>query len=111
MKRLSVLSTVVVMALATAGMLLAQSNPFVGTWKLNPSKLKLIGGAPAKEETATLQIVGGQDEVTVKGTAADGSPIAMKYEIPDKGGTGEFLSGPYDGVSGKWIDDNTHDVT
>jgi hypothetical protein len=38
MKRHLVFATVVVMALVASGVLLAQSNPFVGTWKLNPAK-------------------------------------------------------------------------
>ncbi len=107
MKRLLVFAAAVVMAFVASGLLLAQSTPFVGTWKLNPAKSKFTSGAPAKEEMATIQIVGDQDQVTVNGTAADGSPISMKYEMPEKGGAGKFLSGPYDAVSGKIIDDHT----
>jgi hypothetical protein len=111
MKRLLVFATVVVMAVMVSGLLLAQNSPFVGTWKLNPAKSKFTSGAPAKEETATIQMVGDQDQVTVNGTAADGSPISMKYEVPEKGGAGKFLTGPYDAVSGKMIDDNTRELS
>ena len=45
------------------------------------------------------------------GTAADGSPISMKYETPDKGGVGKFLAGPFDSASGKVINDNTREIT
>src|SRR5216683_5417638 len=111
MKRLSVLATVVVMVVMASGLLLAQNSPFVGTWKLNPAKSKFTSGAPAKEETATIQMVADQDQVTVNGTAADGSPISMKYEVPEKGGAGKFLAGPYDAVSGKLIDDSTRELS
>ena len=33
-----------------------------------------------------------------------------KYTVPVKGGTGKFLMGPYDGVSGKVINDSTREV-
>ena len=92
-------------------MLLAQSNPLVGTWKLNTAKSKLTTGTPPKGETVTIQMVGDQDQVTTNGTASDGSPISMKYEVPDKGGVGKLLAGPFDGVSGKRIDDNAFEVS
>src|ERR1700752_1091825 len=106
MKRLLVFATGVVMAVVASGVLLAQSNPFVGTWKLNIAKSEFTSGAPPKEETVTIQMVGDQDQITVNGTAADGSPISYKYEVPDKGGAGKFIAGPYDAVSGKRIDYN-----
>src|SRR5580692_2313939 len=112
MKRLLVFATVVVIALVASGVLLGQSNPFVGTWKLNLAKSKFTSGTPPKEETFTVQMVGDQDQVTVTGTAAVGSPISMKYEVLDKGGTGKILAGgPYDAVSGKRIDENTYETS
>jgi hypothetical protein len=98
--------------LVASGVLLGQSNPFVGTWKLNLAKSKFTSGTPPKEETFTVQMVGDQDQVTVTGTAAVGSPISMKYEVLDKGGTGKILAGgPYDAVSGKRIDENTYETS
>jgi hypothetical protein len=112
MKRLSVFAAVVVMAVAASGALLAQSNPFVGTWKLNLAKSKDTSGAIPKEETFTVQMVGDQRQVTINGTATNGSPISFKYEVPDKGGTGKVLAGgPYDAVSGKRIDDHTREIS
>lgn len=111
MKRVLVFATLLVMAVMPSGLLLAQSNPFVGTWKLNLAKSKDTGAFP-KEETLKVQIVGEQRQVTVNGTATDGSPISFKYEVPDKGGAGKVLAGgPYDGVSGKRIDDKTREVS
>jgi hypothetical protein len=106
MKRFLVFAAVVALSLIASGVLLAQSNPLVGTWKLNLTKTKIISGAPAKEQTVTIQMVGDQDQVT--GTGADGSPF--KYEVPDKGGVGKFLAGPFDAVSSKRINDNTVEI-
>ena len=107
MKRLLVFAAVVVLAVFASG-LLAQGDPHVGTWKLNPAKSKFTSGAPPKEQTARIQMVGEQYHVT--GTAPDGSPV--EYEVPRKGGTGRILaSGPFDGVSGKRINDNTFEIS
>ena len=98
MKRVLVFVSALATVFVISSLPLAQSSPFVGSWKLNPAKSKYTSGAPAKEEMATIQMVGDQDQVTVNGTAADGSPISMKYETPEKGGAGKFLAGPYDAV-------------
>jgi hypothetical protein len=111
MKRLSVFATVVVMVVVASGVLLAQSNPFVGTWKLNLAKSKFISGTPPKEGMFTVQRVGDEDQITVNGTAADGSSFSLKYDLPDKGGAGKILAGPFDAVSGKVIDDSTREVS
>jgi len=111
MKRLLTLATVVVLTVVASGLLLAQSNPFVGTWKRNTAKSKYTSGTPLKEETVTIQMVGGQEQVTANGTLPDGSPFSLKYEIPDKGGAGKILPGRFDAVSGKRIDDNTSDTS
>ena len=46
MKRLLVFTTVVVLVVVASGVLLAQSNPLDGTWKLNPAKSKFTRHAP-----------------------------------------------------------------
>jgi hypothetical protein len=111
MKLIMALAAAAGMTVVASGILLAQSNPFVGTWKLNLAKSKDPGAFP-KEETLTVQVVGGQRQVTIKGTATNGSPISFKYEVPDKGGLGKVLAGgPYDAVAGKRIDANTREVS
>jgi hypothetical protein len=113
MKRALLFVSVAVLALGVfASGLPAQSSPFVGTWKLNIAKSKFISGAPPKEQTSTIQTVGDQDQVTVSGTVADGSPISAKYEVPEKGGAGKVLAGgAFDAVSGKRIDANTYETS
>ena len=111
MKLIAVLTAAAGMAAVASGILLAQSNPFVGTWKLNLAKSKDPGAFP-KEETLSVQVVDGQRQVTIKGTATNGSPISFKYEVPDNGGLGKVLAGgPYDAVAGKRIDANTREVS
>lgn len=73
-----------------AGSLFA-ADPFIGTWKLDIAKSKL-DPAP-KEETAVIEVAGDQATVTFRGTAADGSPISMKYTAPETGGPAQFLEG------------------
>jgi hypothetical protein len=109
MKRLLVFAAVVVVV--ASGLLLAQSNPFVGTWKLNLAKSKFISGTPPKEGMFTVQRVGDEDQITVNGTAPDGSSFSLKYEVPGKGGAGKILAGPFDAVSGKVIDDSTRELS
>jgi len=111
MKRLLVFAAVGVMAAMAPSPLLAQSNPFVGTWKLNLAKSKFISGTPPKEGMFTVQRAGDEDQITVNGTAPDGSSFSLKYEVPGKGGAGKILAGPFDAVSGKVIDDSTREVS
>lgn len=59
----------------------------------------------------TLKMVDDEDQITTSGTAADGSPISNKFEVPDKGGAGKYLAGPLDAVSGKVINDNTRNLS
>src|SRR5277367_903014 len=111
MNRLLAFAAVLVIPVMASGQALAQSNPFVGTWKHNLAKSKLTSGALAKEEILTIKMVGGQDQASVKGTEVDGSPISMAFEFPDKGGAGKFLAGPYDSVSANFVDKYTRELS
>jgi len=111
MKLIAALAAAIGIAAVASGILLAQSNPFVGTWRLNLAKSKDPGAFP-KEETLRVQLVGGQRQVTIRGTSTNGLPISFAYEVPDKGGAGKVLAGgPYDAVAGTRIDDNTREVS
>jgi hypothetical protein len=79
MKRILALTSVVVMSLAASGVLLAQDDPFVGTWKLNLAKSKYSGEKPPQSATRTVVAQGGGEKVTYEGIAADGSPISYGY--------------------------------
>jgi hypothetical protein len=86
------------LGLATA---LVAADPFVGTWKLNPAKSKYKTGTPAKEQTVVITEKGGELDINITGTAADGSAIASHYTMPAKGGPGKIIQSPYDAISAK----------
>jgi hypothetical protein len=65
--------------LAVSSALSAQSDPSVGTWKLNAAKSKYSLGPMPKEQTVTIEAAGDETKVTVKGIGADGSPIDLSY--------------------------------
>jgi hypothetical protein len=85
------------------------ADQFAGTWKLNPAESS--GDAVPKDATLIIEDHGDTVHVTIVGTAADGTPIAVKYIMPVAGGTGQVTQGPYDSVSQSSTDANTHDVT
>ena len=99
--------------LAFASTLFA-ADPFVGTWKLDPSKSKHSGNAPnAKEATLVIEEQSDNYHVTVTGTNSDGSPLSVKYTVPMKGGTGQVEAGGdvFDAVSSKRIKSNQRENT
>src|SRR5215831_18540967 len=57
----------------------AQTDPMIGTWKLNLAKSKLIPGPPPKSQTVTFEAVGKGLKVTIKGTDAEGKPIDWQF--------------------------------
>jgi len=70
------------------------NDPFVGTWKLNIGKSKFAGPRkPPKEVTIIIEEEGDHAFDTVKGVAADGSPIFDKYTFPSSGGSVAVLEG------------------
>ena len=85
MKRLFTYATVVVLAVVSSGLLLAQSNPLVGTWKINLAKSKYspTGTAP-KSDTLTIQAQGDGVKISADGVNADGSRQSGLYQ--DNGG-------------------------
>jgi hypothetical protein len=99
----------VLMLLAIATALVA-ADPFVGTWKVDPAKSKFKTGAGPKEQTATISESGGDLDIAVKGTAADGSPISIHYTVPLGGGTGKVIESSYDAVTGKRMNPNERET-
>ena len=88
------------------------ADPFVGTWKMNPTKTRYKVGTAPKEQTLTMTETGGDLTVKVVGTAADGKKIALTYSVPTGGGGGKIVeSSSYDGVSGKTIGPNEREMS
>jgi len=91
---------------------LCAADLYVGTWKMNPAKSKFKAGAPSKEQTVVIAETGGDLDVKVTGTAADGSRISIHYTVPSAGGTGKLIeSSSYDGVSAKRMAANEREVS
>src|SRR5579883_602406 len=106
-----VVASLGVLLLAGAGVMLAQSDSIVGTWKLNPAKSKYTSGLAPKSETLSVAQAGDQYQVSITGMAPDGTPISVKYTVPVKGGAGKVQAGFYDAVSAKKINDNTLELS
>ena len=56
MKRVLVLVTILVLAVLASGVLLAQSSPLVGTWKLNTAKSKYSPGRDQRAKRGRLRL-------------------------------------------------------
>jgi hypothetical protein len=79
MKKILVFGAVVVLALLVSGVVQAQSNSSVGTWKLNTAKSKFSPGPGPQSLTLTFEAQGDGVKVSSDGTAADGSHTAWSY--------------------------------
>jgi len=114
MERLLVFAMVVALSLVASGLLLAQSDTDVGTWKLNVAKSKYVGLTEAqapKSQTRTVVAQGDGTKVTVEGVAGDGSRIAYSYTTnydgKDSAISGVGLPNGADTVALKRVDANT----
>jgi hypothetical protein len=79
MKRTLGFVSVVVIAVLVQGVVLAQSNPFVGTWKMNAEKSKFTPGPTPKSVTLTIEAAGDGIKSTSESAAADGSNTSWNY--------------------------------
>jgi hypothetical protein len=78
MKRLFTGITVLVLALTAVGVMSAQSDPRIGTWKLNVAKSK-SDTAPHKSETRTYEVSGDSTTLHVELINNDGSKQVYGY--------------------------------
>jgi hypothetical protein len=81
MKRALRLALITLLAVAGSSALRAQSNPLVGTWKLNLTKSKYDPGPLPKSLTRTVEADGKGVKYTFEGVAADGKPIAYGFSV------------------------------
>lgn len=79
MKRILVFVSVVVMAVLVQSVVLALSNPMIGTWKMNAEKSKFNPGPAPKSHTITIEAAGDGMKSTEEGTAPDGTSISWSY--------------------------------
>jgi hypothetical protein len=91
----------------------AQSNPLIGTWKLNLVKSKFSPGPAPRSLTIDIQAEGQGYKVNLEGIDAQGNPV--------KGGFGPYLldgkpypvtgNPDYDQSSYKRVSDSTWEIT
>jgi hypothetical protein len=114
MKRLLQLVAITVLAFAGSATLRAQSNPLVGTWKLNVTKSKFDPGPGLKSLTRTVVAEGDGVKYTFEGVTADGKPVAYGFSVAfdgkDNPVSGSMPSGA-DTISAKRIDSNHYVAT
>ena len=79
---------ILVAALLTSGLVLARTDPFIGTWKLNVAKSKFGPGAERKSETRIVESSPTGMKVSVDRTNADGTNQQYNY-------TTDFSGKPY----------------
>ena len=111
MKRLITVLAATLFAQAAGGLAVAQSDPFVGTWKLNVTKSKFHPGPGPKSQTRTWAADG---RVSVEGLNAAGKPVAYGYPIKADGKdypTTGAVPNSADTISSKRIDANTIEAT
>jgi hypothetical protein len=114
MKRALRFAVVTLLAVAGSSALRAQSNPLVGTWKLNLTKSKYDPGPTPKSLTRTVEAQGNGVKYTFEGVAADGTPIAYGFSATfdgkDNPVTGSMPNGA-DTISAKRTDANHYVAT
>ena len=105
---------IALLAVVGSSTLRAQSNPLVGTWKLNVTKSKFDPGPAPKSLTRTVEAQGDGVKYTFDGIAADGKPVAygfsLKFDGKDNPISGSMPSGA-DTISAKRTDSNHYVAT
>ena len=114
MKRALRFAVITLLAVAGSSAVRAQSNPLVGTWKLNLTKSKYDPGPAPKSLTRTVEAQDNGVKYTFEGVAADGKPIAYGFSVQfdgkDSPVTGSMPNGA-DTISAKRIDANHYVAT
>jgi hypothetical protein len=97
------------LAFAASATLRAQSNPLVGTWKLNVTKSKFDPGPGPESLTRTVVAEGDGVKYSFEGVAADGKPIAYGFSATFDGKDNPISGSAPNGadtISAKRIDSN-----
>jgi hypothetical protein len=114
MKRVLMFVAVALFSVVASSSSHAQSNPLVGTWKLNLAQSKFDPGPAPKSLTRTVEAQGDGVKYTFDGVAADGKPIAygfaVKFDGKDNPINGSIPSGA-DTISAKRLSSNTFEAT
>lgn len=110
MKRVLRVGAAVALVLSLAGLVVAQTDPFVGTWKLNVNKSKFAAGQARKSETRIVVTGPTGMKVNVHRVNGDGSAQEFEYTSNLDGKSYPFVGpGPYgaDAIGANLISPNT----
>jgi len=98
---------VAALVLAVSWTASAQSDPAVGTWKLNVGRSKYVPGPAPQSNMITITAAGNGIHVVAKGEDATGKPTSIDYTATYDGKDSPVKGAPaYDTVSLKRIDAN-----
>jgi hypothetical protein len=114
MKRLLEFAAIAVLTVVASAPVLAQSNPVVGTWKLNLEKSKFNPGPAPKSLTRTVEAQGDGAKYTFDGIGGDGTAIAYNFAISFDGKENPIMGsmpGGADTIAIKRTDSNTFEAT
>ena len=113
MKKFFTIFGVVVLVLAGAGLVLAQTDAHMGTWKLNVAKSKFAPGQTLKSETRTYEPTGDGYKFSGQRTDADGSTHPESFTVKYDGKDAPFTGDSYgaDTLAVKLIDANHIEAT
>jgi len=113
MKKLFTVVGVVFLTIAGSGIVIAQTDAHMGTWKLNVAKSKFASGQTMKSETRTYEPTGDGYKLSGQRVDADGSTHAesftVKYNGKDEPITGDANGA--DTLAVKLVDPNHIDAT
>ena len=113
MKKLFTVVSFVVLASAGSGLVFAQTDAHMGTWKLNVAKSKFAPGQTMKSETRTYEPTGDGYKLSGQRVDADGSThpesFTVKYDGKDNPFTGDAYGA--DTLAVKLVDVNHIDAT
>jgi hypothetical protein len=114
MKRSLRFAAIALLAFAGSSTLRAQSNPLVGTWKLNTAKSKYEPGPTPKSLTRTVEAEGDGVKYSFEGVSTDGKPFAYGFSVQfdgkDNAGSGSMPEGA-DTISAKRTDSHHYVAT
>ena len=113
MKKLVTILSLVVLALAGSGLVFAQTDAHMGTWKLDVAKSKFAPGQTMKSETRTYEPTGDGYKLSGQRVDADGNThpesFTVKYDGKDTPFTGDAYGA--DTLAVKLVDANHIDAT
>jgi hypothetical protein len=112
--RLLKFGSMLVLAAVACAPALAQSDPAVGTWKLNVEKSKYDPGPAPKSLTRTLEAQGKNVKYSFEGVSAEGTGFAYSFTVAFDGKESPItgsMPGGADAISIKRTDGNTFEAT